>query len=271
MDPELSAALAQVRAEAAGVQGAVAPPRVGPADRPTGPPRPAPSTPALAPQGPAPRAVVVAKQTKQSAHVTPLHDGRDREPAAAPAGRAGDPRYSTVVIPGSPGQPVADARMKPAVFDADMMADDRTQVDMPLPPPRELAVVAPALPPPSSQASPRGFAFIPAPELPPEMRGYDPGAQRGHMPSHPFELFEAAPPPPVMPQAPEVPRDAFPGRRLSTHEDLRILVPEKSYALDHNPFAAALRRRQRIKVGILVFAAMLGLGLVGAVASRFVH
>lgn len=217
----------------------------------------------MAPQGAAPRAVVVAKQTKAT---------REPDPAAAPAGRGGDPRYSTVVIPGSPGQAGPEARMKPAVFDADMMADDRTQVDMPLPPSRELAVVAPpALPPPTSQASPRGFAFIPAPELPPEMRGYDPAAQRGRMPSHPFELFEAAPPPPVMPQAPEVPRDAFPGRRLSTHEDLRILVPEKSYALDHNPFAAALRRRQRIKVGILVVAAMLGLGLVGAVASRFVH
>ncbi|MBK6459699.1 MAG: protein kinase [Myxococcales bacterium] len=274
MDPELSAALAQVLGEAAAIRGAVAPPRVGPTERPSVAPRPAPSAPAVAPQTPAARPAVVARQPSRQAS----GPGSERQPLAsapsAPAAPAasGDPRYSTVVIPGSPGQAVPDARMKPAVFDADMMSDDRTQVDMPLPPPRALAVIGPPqLPPPTSQASPRGFAFIPAPELPPEMRGYDPGPARRNMPSHPFEVFEAAPPPPVMPQAPTVPQGAFPGRRLSTHEDLRILVPEKSYAMDHNPFAAALRRRQRIKVGILVFAAMLGLGLAGAVASRFLH
>lgn len=167
--------------------------------------------------------------------------------------------------------------MKPAVFDADMMSDDKTQVDMPMPvssPQRGLVPVsAPQLPPPTSQAAPRGFAYIPAPELPPEMRSnmgqhphQAPHGHRGRMPSTPFEMFEGAPPPPVMPRAPEVPKDAFPGRRLSTHEDLRILVPEKSYALDHNPFAAALKRRQRITIGIVVGAVVLVLGVLGALA-----
>lgn len=260
MDPELSEALKQVRREGLGLQGAVAPPRVGPSpERPAAIPRvePSASTLPLDAPNPQPRPVVVAKQSAPAPQL------------AAPMPQpTGDPRYSTVVIPGGPGQGSPE-RMKPAVFDADMMSDDRTQVDMPLPPPRA-AMLAPALPPLTSQASPRGFAFIPAPQLPPELQRYDPGPQRGRIPSH-IELFEAAPPPPVMPRALEVPREAFPGRRLSTHEDLRILVPEKSYALDHNPFAAALRRRQRIKVGILVSAAVLALGLLGVFISQAVR
>ena len=50
---------------------------------------------------------------------------------------------------------------------------------------------------------------------------------------------------------------------MSMHEDLRILVPEQSYSLDHNPFADAARRKKRLTIGIVV-------GIVAVVAVALI-
>ena len=85
-------------------------------------------------------------------------------------------------------------------------------------------------------------------------------------PPTPFEMFQPAPPPaPQHPPPPSVPKDAFPGRRLSTHEDLRILVPEQSYALDENPFADAARRKKRITIGVVAF--VVGIVVLALIAT----
>lgn len=117
----------------------------------------------------------------------------------------------------------------------------------------------PAYPQQQQQQQPMGAMGMPGPFGPPPGRpGFDLPPMRPPMGSSgglraptPFEVFEAAPPPPQMPPMMQVPLGEFPGRRLSMHEDLRILVPEQSLMLDQNPFADAAKRRKRITIGVV--------------------
>jgi hypothetical protein len=167
-------------------------------------------------------------------------------------------------------------------------SDEHTMVDLPAMPPSSPAsapevhaamVVGRA---PQQPANPPGFAYMQAPAYPQQQQqqqqqqpfggmaqpspfgpsggrpGFDLPPMRPPMGSSgglraptPFEVFEAAPPPPQMPPMMQVPLGEFPGRRLSMHEDLRILVPEQSLMLDHNPFADAAKRRKRITIGVV--------------------
>ncbi len=87
----------------------------------------------------------------------------------------------------------------------------------------------------------------------------------GPRPPTPFEVFQPAPPVPYTPPAPNVPQGEFPGRRMSNHEDLRILVPEQSFTLGHNPFAEAARRKRWVMIGVV--AGIVALVLVALIAS----
>ena len=125
------------------------------------------------------------------------------------------------------------------------------------------ASLAPFVPPPQA---PPGFAYHPPPAFAPHpSQGFPGGPNMGHVARPtPFEVFEPAPPAPYTAPPFHVPTGEYPGRRLSTHEDLRILVPEQSYSLDHNPFADAARRRKRITIGVVV--AIVAIVLVALIA-----
>jgi hypothetical protein len=109
-----------------------------------------------------------------------------------------------------------------------------------------------------AMAPPHGFGF----GAPPGPSGFGP-----RVPT-PFEVIQPAPPPPFEPPPMNVAPADFPGRRMSMHEDLRILVPEQSYSLDHNPFADAARRKRRITIGIVVgVLAIVAVALVAMLRS----
>lgn len=326
LDPELMAALADVRRGVVGVAPSRDVPRVTPSSpprpgtpssppRPGGPPRPgsaptAPKAPAVpqidrsptarmdgSPEKPgAARAPVVAKLARPSAPALP--PPLPSAPASAPSvpshrDDGKDPRFATVVMAGSPGDD--RPKLQRPSFDLPP-SDEHTMVDLPAMPPSappsapevHAAMVVGRAPQPP--ANPPGFAYMQPPAYPQQQHqqqhqqqqqqhqqqpmggmgmpnpfgppagrpGFDLPPMRPPMGSSgglraptPFEVFEAAPPPPQMPPMMQVPLGEFPGRRLSMHEDLRILVPEQSLMLDHNPFADAAKRRRRITIGVV--------------------
>ena len=288
IDPSLVQALADVRRDAVAVLPTKAVPRVGPSgpSRPSGgpprpsggPPRPSggPPRPSGRPSGgppseplrPAARAAPV--NTPAPAQAPPLPRAKPALPPPTPAAVSQrspsspyvekDPRFATVMMAGSPPLP-------PEVFEqrqvhrAEVVEDEATRVDVPhRAEPRPGGQSRPAFASGGAPSAPPGFAFLPPPNL-----GSLPGMPTGPRPPTPFEVFQSAPPVPYTPPAPHVPRGEFPGRRLSNHEDLRILVPEQSTALDHNPFADAARRKKQITIGIVV--GIVALVLIALIAS----
>lgn len=254
LDPSLMQALADVRRDAVAVAPTRSVPRIGPSasagpPRPGGIPRPGPRTvpppkanepePAATSsersRGAPPPQPATTKMARVEAPVS-ARGGPPSLPLALPAAPPApapyvekDPRFATVMMAGSPALP-SDASAQRPVYQAEIVSD-------PVP------GYVPRGPAPSA---PPGFAF-----LPPQNVGPFPPPLAIGRPS-PFEMFDAAPPTPYTPPPPMAPEGAFPGRRLSYHEDLRIMVPEQSYALDHNPFADAARRKKRITIGVIV-------------------
>lgn len=277
LDPSLVQALAEVRREAIAVAPTKAVPRVGPAGppRPGGPPRPA-SIPRPGPRTePPPSAVEERAPAPASSPVSPPkapEAPRSAPPALPPAAPAAapyvekDPRFATVVMANSPALPPESLRGP--VYEAEVVEDDATQIALPgrgAP----LAVVPPAYP------GAAAFGNAPSPPMmaPPAGHGFGFGPPQGptgfgpHVPT-PFEVIQPAPPPPFEPPPMNVAPADFPGRRMSMHEDLRILVPEQSYSLDHNPFADAARRKRRLTIGIVVgVVAIVAIALVAMLRS----
>ncbi len=304
LDPELVAALADVRRGNVGMSPSRDIPRVTPSSpaspprpgTPSSPPRPGgPPRPGVAPTAPkappvpqnengadkAPRAPVVAKLARPSGppgpSSPPSAPARAMPPGVASHRDDGkDPRFATVVMAGSPGED--RPKLQRPSFDLPP-ADEQTMVDLPAMPPsapevHAAVVVGRAPQAPANPANPQGFGYMQPPAYPqqqPPMSGMGMGAGMGGRPGFdmppmrppvgssgglraptPFEVFQTPPPAPHMPSGMQVPHGEFPGRRLSMHEDLRILVPEQSLALDQNPFADAAKRRKRITIGVVV-------------------
>ena len=250
---------------------AVEPPAAAPRPAPAAVPRPAPPAPAA----PSPASVTPTAPTEPHANVMPA---LPRPGLPSQVGGV-DPRRSTLVIPGSPALPSRREREPPQqVFQAEVMGSGRslasskskipsltpsnaaTRMDMHAG--LAAAAIVPAAAAVVPTAPPLAAMRVPGPG-PTAMMGFH-GQPPPSRPPAPFAVMVQVPPPPPVTRPPEKLPEGYLGKKLSTHEELRILVPEASLSMDYNAIIAdASRRKRRITVVVVVLVLAIVAAAIG--------